>query len=174
MKVTGYRLRQAIKEMETQRDLLAARFADCLKEFEGEEKPDPLDVMGLYQQAEIELATLQSAQAEYNVQVTVYPHMPVGGTKASMTLSEAIKQVGGAGRVEKMWKTAALGPKNRYGYESDSRDRDAVVAKKKISAEGAGKMAKRAGKWASSLREAIQLGNATELDIEGLDPTLFE
>jgi hypothetical protein len=166
MKVTGYKLRQAIKEMETARDLLAARFADCLKEFEGEEKPDPIDVMKLYEAAEKDLASLQTAQTQYNVLVRV-PGLGI-------LLSEAIKQVGGAGRVEKMWKVVATGPKNRYGFESDSRSKDMIVAKLKVSAESAGGLAKRAGKWASSLREAIQLGNAIEVDIEGLDPELFE
>ena len=170
MKTTGYKLRHAIREAQSLRDITASQWDDCLHVFPGEEKPSPDRVMRNFIAVEQRLARLQSAQDRYNLAVTV--QVP-GGT---MTLCEAVKRVGGAGRAEKMWRATAGGTKkDKYAYGNDLvRNADQVRATPTVGVESALAMAKDMGRFAAALREAIEVGNATEVEIEGLDPSLFE
>jgi hypothetical protein len=172
MKTTGYKLRHAIREAEHVKNLAASRWDDSLHAFEDELafKATPSTLMAQYVECENRLAALQLAQTRYNLGVTV----DVLGTK--MTLCEAVKRVGGAGRAEKMWRSAAGGEKKDVysrGREL-TRSTDEVRAMRTISVDAALAEAKRAARFASALREAIEVGNSTELDIEGLDASLFE
>ena len=168
MRVTGYKLRMAIREVTHTRDIAASQFDGSLQMFQGEQKETPERVMANYRKAEDTLAELQTAQCKYNLAVTV----PVLDQK--MTLCEAVKLVGGAGRAEKMWRSAAAGEKRDRWDRKDTRNKDEEYAVKTISTEVATALAKRAAKYASALREAIHVGNACEVEIEGLDPSLFE
>lgn len=165
MKVTGYKFQHALRELAHTRDIAAGQFDDCLKVFPGESKLHPTTVMIRFQAAEAQIAKLQTAQADYNLQVQVRV------LDQTMPLSEAVKLVGGAGRAEKMWRDVAAPKKDRYG--SDTRDTTSIVAQRTISTEEAAAEAKKAARWASALREAIQVGNATELEFQ-LDVALFE
>lgn len=167
MQVTGYRFQHALRELGHARDIAAGQFDDSLKVFPGETKARPQDIMKTYLDAEGKIARLQTGQAIYNLKVRVKV------LDQAMTLSEAVKLVGGAGRAEKMWRSVAAPVKDRYGYDRDTRDATAIVSEKTISTNEAAVLAKAAARWASALREAIQTGNATEIDIE-LDPALFE
>ena len=167
MKVTGYKLQHALRELSHARDIAAGQFDDSLKVFPGEVKPKPQAIMTAYLGAEAKIAKLQTGQALYNLKVQV----DVLGKR--MTLSEAVKLVGGAGRSEKMWRSVAAPVKDRYSYDKDTRDATAIVSQKTVSTVEAATLMKEAARWASALREAIQMGNATEIDIE-LDPELFE
>lgn len=168
MKVTGYMLQNTLRELQHTRDMAASQFDGSLKAFDGEEDKDPRAVMAAYLDAEARIATIQTAQARYNLEVVV----PVVGFKV-MSLSEAVKRVGGAGRAEKMWRSAAVSKKDDYSYHKDSRSKDEEYAKNTITPQEALDLAKKAAKFASALREAIQVGNSKELEIEGLDPALF-
>lgn len=167
MKITGYRLQHTLRELAHTRDIAAGQFDDSLKVFPGEMKARPQDIMTAYLDAEGKIARLQTGQALYNLKVQV----DVLGKR--MTLSEAVKLVGGAGRAEKMWRSVAAPKKDRYSYERDTRDATAVVATATVTTAEAATLAKEAARWASALREAIQTGNATEIEME-LDPALFE
>jgi len=167
MKITGYKLQHVLRELAHTRDIAAGQFDDSLKAFPGDQKRSPIEVMRDYQDAETKIAKLQVAQSTYNLKVTVKV------IDQQMPLSEAVKLVGGAGRAEKMWRTVAKPVKDRYGYDSDTRDANVLVAVKTITVVEAAKLAKDAAKWASALREAIQVGNASEIEIE-IDPALFE
>lgn len=162
MKVTGYKLLQAINEQRQQRDAAAARFNGSIMSFPNEKRQKPQKVYDDFIFAEQQLAKLQVAQARYNLSVDV----KVGFD--TMTLHEAIKRVGGAGRGEKMWRTASTPREDKYSYREETRDKDAVVMERQISYEAADELRKAAGKNAAALREAIAVGNATvrELDIE--------
>lgn len=170
MKVTGYQLRHAIREAEHMKNLAASHWDDSLFLFEGEEKATPGLLMAKYDTCEDRLARLQTAQARYNLKVEV----DVQGTK--MTLCEAVKRVGGAGRAEKMWRTAAGGEKkDRYTQDRERvRNVDEIRAQRAIDVEEALRHASRAAKYAAALRQAIEIGNSTEVKIEDLDPSLFE
>lgn len=167
MKVTGYKLQHTLRELTHTRDIAAGQFDNSLKFFPGDEKGDPKAVMAAYLEAEAKIARLQTGQALYNLKV------PVDVLGKRMTLSEAVKLVGGAGRAEKMWRSVAAPKKDRYGYDRDERTEGTIVAQRTITPVEAAALAKEAARWASALREAIQTGNAVEVEIE-LDPALFE
>jgi hypothetical protein len=167
MKVTGYKFQHALRELGHVSDIAAGQFNDSLKVFPDDVKTHPTEVMARYQAAEAKIAKLQTLQAQYNLDVTVQ----VQGQP--MTLSEAVKLVGGAGRAEKMWRSVAAPKQDRYGGDRDTRDAGVVVAQKVISTEEAAGHAKAAARWASALREAIQVGNATEMEFP-VDEALFE
>ena len=168
MKITGYKLQHRLKEWHHARDIAAALFADSLHRFHGEEKTSPREAFQAYQVAEDAIARLQTAQARYNLDIVV---APLG---QEMSLAEAVKRVGGAGRMEKMWRSMAAPKKGGYGYGNDLvRNTDEVRAVRTIPPQEAMDHAKKAARFASALREAIQVANATELE-SSLDPKLFE
>ena len=167
MKVTGYKLQHAIRELSHARDIAAMQFDNSLKAFPDEEKPHPEAAMRAFLDAEGTMARLQVVQGDYNLRVKVQV------LSQRMPLSEAVKLVGGAGRAEKMWRGAAGTKKERYSYDRDERAEGTIVATRTISVETAAAEAKKAAKWASALREAIQVGNATEVEFD-VDVTLFE
>ena len=170
MKVTGYTLREAIKRWELRRDTAATQFTKALNKFDGEIKASPDDVMKDFNRAEDALSSLQTAQAAYNLANRVQVQAKV------MTLGEAVKRIGGAGRAEKMWRVAAAGKKDRYGSNDAEtvRNKDEIRAIAVVSTNHAMTCAHEAAKFASALREAIGVGNAQALEIESLFPALFE
>lgn len=171
MNVTGFLIREAIKRWELRRDAAAAQFDDSLTKFKEEEKQHPTDVSAAVELAEQAVARLETAQTKYNMTVMV----EVQGKK--MTLCEAIKRLGGASRVEKMWRKAATPAKGRYDYltpttERDpTKDRAVATMLKKDMVDRANKAAVVTG----SLRAAIAKGNGTEVAPEaiGLEASLL-
>lgn len=162
MKINGYKLQQAIREAMIERDTLAARFEPALTHFPGEDPENPIHTARNFQQAEKRLCALQTAQARYNLAVKV---SPLGET---MTLCQAIKLVGGAGRMEKMWRSAGTPKKDRYSYREETRDKDTVVAMKTLTTNEIDRERKAAHRWAAALRTAIAGGNAVEMDLSDI------
>lgn len=171
MKTTGYGLREAIKQQELRRDTAAGAFNGSLKKFPDETKETPQAIVETFTKAERALVALQVAQMRYNLLVQV----EVSGEK--LTLAEAIKRVGGAGRIEKMWK-GAIGDTKRNSYmdpdETRNLDEKIVRAIRTVPAQEAVKLTTAAGKKASTLRAAIAIANGKEVEIENLDSSLFE
>lgn len=161
MKISGFRLQQAIKVQVDRRKLAEARFDGSLKKFPDEKKPDPRDLMKEFEDAERQIALLQTAQARFNLTVEV----EVQGKR--MTLQEAVKLLGGASRVERNWTKAAAEENDRYADRV--RDKDSIIAQRQVEPEKCAEFAKTAARKVRALRYAIQKGNATELDISGLD-----
>lgn len=166
MKVNGYRLQHALRELEHSREVAAQQFNDNILQFASASDNLSLpDVFARFTRLENQIARVQTAQTQYNlsVQVTV-----LGET---MPLLQAVKLVGGAGRAEKMWRDTVKGKKNdRYSYgNTDQRSKDAEYAVRSVSVDEAMKHAQHAARIASALREAIQVGNATEIELDGLD-----
>lgn len=177
MKVTGYQLREAIKQHELRRDTSAGEFAGSLKKFPEEVKDEPVKVVERFLAAEGAIAQLQVAQMRYNLAVTVDYDLPLQpAVRGRITLAEAIKRVGGEGRVEKMWRTATSPKTDRYGgyRDEDERDPTRVRAVTTISTSETVKLATVAGKRAGALRAAIATANAKEVEIEDLSGALFE
>lgn len=169
MKVTGYLLREKVREWELRRNMANEQFSASLKKFPDEVKRTPVEVVSDFEKAEKAIAYLQAAQARYNLGVQVNV---LGET---MTLCEAVKRIGGAGRAEALWRSAAGGKKDRYAYRNDDevRKADEVRAVATITQEEAAKQATRAAKYAGAMRAAIATGNATVVDME-LDTALIE
>lgn len=176
MKVTGYMLREAIKQHELRRDTAASAFDGSLKVFPGETKEAPASVVEKFLTAEEAVAKLQTAQMRYNLAVMVEAFVGhYASDKEQTSLAEAIKTVGGYGRAEKMWRSAANpNKKERYGFNDDEMDPTRVRATATITSSEAMKQATFAGKRAGNLRAAIATANAKEVEIEDLSPALFE
>ncbi len=170
MKITGYQLREAIKQQVLRRDTAAQVFPSSLRTFPDEEKDTPASVMNEFLLAEQAVAQLQVAQMRYNLEVQV----TVVGER--MTLAEAIKRVGAPARAEKMWRTATGPRMDRYRSLDDNVEMDPlkVRAKPTMTSKEALSRAQGAAKLAGAYRAAISLGNALEIEISGLDSALFE
>jgi len=154
---------------ELRRKMAGDNFDKSLHSFEGEIKESPQEVVDNFQHADEAVANLQTAQAMYNLSVKV------NVLGEDMTLCEAVKRVGGAGRVEKLWRTAATDKKDRYGYDRELvRNADEVRARRTITLQEAGEMAAEAAKWAGALRAEIAVANSEEVEVEGLNPGLFK
>ncbi len=168
MKTTGYKLREAIRTWELRRKIANDTFDRSLARFPGEDKASPENVHASFVKADRAIAKLQTFQSIYNLKVAV----SVLGE--SMTLCEAVKAIGGAGRAEKLWRTAAVEKADRYSYRGEVRNKDEIHAERTISYESAGALAAKAARFAGALRAGIAAANATEIDIEGLEAYLFE
>lgn len=169
MKITGYKLRETIRMWELRRKMSEENFDKSLHTFDGEDVEDPQTIMVNFKHADDAVANLQTAQAMYNLSVKVN----VLGEE--MTLCEAVKRVGGAGRVEKLWRTAAVNKVDNYSYRNDLvRNADEVRARRTITFQQAGELASKAAKFAGALRAAIAVANSTEVEVQGLNPDLFE
>jgi len=171
MKTTGWQIREALKMWELRKGAAEKQFPESLHKFKGEEKDSPQSLIETYLSAELAVARLQVAQMKYNLAFTVM----VGDE--SMSLAEAIKRVGSAGRVEKMW--GAVKPtstRSRYGMgdEPITRDPTQERAEATLSVKESTKLAELASKRASAFRAAINTGNGREVEITDLDTGLFE
>ena len=169
MKVDGYKIQHSIRELEARRKVLAAQFTDSITHFEDENvEQSPEEFMSEYDDSERKIARLQVFQARYNLAVTV----EVQGIPCS--LHEAVKRVGGAGRIEKMWRSVASPKQDRYAYGPATRNKNEIRAVPTISRNDALKKVITTGRFASAIRAAISKGNATEVEFEDLDASLFE
>src|SRR5690606_25645250 len=111
----------------------------------------PDEILSEFIEAEDAIAKLQTEQLKYNLAVNV----KINGS--DVTLAEAIKKIGGIGRIEKIWKAASKPIKTgRYGHvESQvilSKAKDTVYADRTVSFEEALLKASEAGKEAALLR----------------------
>lgn len=169
MKTDGYALREAIKQWELRKEVAERAFAGSLHKFADEVKETPQQVVDAYLQAEESIAKLQVAQMRYNLAVTV----DVRGQ--AMTLAEAIKMSGSAGRVEKMWKTATPQEQRRHRYDDDlTRTPGQERAEATIDVKTTVVLATKAGKRSGAYRAAIATANAVKVEIEDLNSALFE
>jgi hypothetical protein len=171
MVVTGYALRNAIRRWQLRRDTAAAQFSGSLTKFEGEDKQTPDAVATEFLNAEKAIARLQAAQNEYNGRVKiVVPGMD------NMTICTAVKLVGGAARLEKMWRAVVAPIRERWetsnvslGTRNKTEERAAWTMSTKDMADRTAKAAALTG----ALRSGIAEGNSIKIDIEGLDGTLL-
>lgn len=92
-----------------------------------------------------------------------------------MLLEEAIKRVGGAGRMSKLWRTVSKGTtRDRWtSIQAATRKEGEEKAKPTITKAGALEKAKEAEKFASALRSAIAVGNTTKVSIDWVDENLL-
>lgn len=165
MKVTGYQLREAIRAWELRKSAAEQLVPESLMCFAGQEHEDPAKIIAQVAEAEAKIAEIETVQSAYNLGVTVWV------IDKDITLAEAIKAVGGAGRVEKLWRMAVKGDNNRdrgYGYNELRKEKDTELAKRTISVEVAMKAAALAAQYAGALRAAIAQGNNQEKDVGGL------
>jgi hypothetical protein len=173
MKATGYQIREALRRQGLRRDASAALFDDSLTAFADDQKTHPTNIVENFKRADRAIAALQVAQDQYNL------HMKVkvtegDGTARTITLAEAVKLVGGAGRIEKMWRSAANPKKEHYRYQEEVRKDGEVRAAPVMKVAALLDEADRAARWAGSLRQAIAVANTQEVELalEGLSEAL--
>lgn len=172
MKLNGYQIREGIRRWQLKRDAASNQFDGSLKRFEDETtKPMPTNIMVDFNKADHTIALLQVAQDMYNLAINIEVRLP-SGTPALMTLSE-----GGAGRAEKMWRSAANPSKDRYSSYSvdDVRKADEIRSKPSMSVKDMLDEAEKHARYASALRSALALANAKEVEIQlsGLEPSML-
>jgi hypothetical protein len=161
MKITGYIQREAIKNWELRKNTACKQFQESQWLFEGDAKVSLQALAEAYLQAEQTIARLQTLQAQYNLAV------PVEVLGQAMTLCQAVKLVGGAGRLEKMWRDVAGVSRQQYGYgQMMVRQKDQEFAKRAVDPAEAVERTTTAARLASGLRNAIALGNTRELDMD--------
>lgn len=159
MKTTGNKLRAALKYWEMKLQVLGTTFNDSTYAFQ-DEKKDPVGIMYRIMLAHDAIATIQTAQAKYNLEVICQ----VGGT--TMSLCEAVKRLGMAGQVAGLWKRN-LPEKGRYGYHSDRvRETTQERATSVISQEDMAQRIFDAQNYANNLQTAIATANATEIELD--------
>ena len=174
MLLTGYTLKEAIKMAGLELDAVRSGFDESLFVFAGDKKENPVEVAKKIEELEAKVANLQTAQAEYNLSVTVSVK-GAGNEPSDMPLGAAIRLVGGMGRLAKMWRTAARG-KTRDRWDRsrvETRSKDVEVAEPTITKTEALDQAKNYEKLASALRSAIAVGNTTKLDIAWVGENLL-
>jgi hypothetical protein len=162
-KLTGYQLQEAIRRWELKKNTASKLFEDSLWAFEGDDKASPAELGETFLKAEEAVSELQTLQARYNLSVLV----DVRGAK--MTLCEAVKRVGGAGRHEKLWRTATTNTGHtRFGYGENpmSRKADEIHARRTIGVQDAMDRADDAARYAAALKAAIAQGNGQEREME--------
>lgn len=164
MRYTGYRLQGMIRDAVSARDAVALSFPESIYAFPGADATEsPTALANALADADREVARLQVLQARYNLAVKVR------FDEVTTTLHEVVKLVGGLGRLEKLWRNAArLGTAttDRYDRRPLTRAAGETVAVRQVSIEECFKRAVEAAKLAAEAREAIQLGNATEIELD--------
>ena len=166
MKINGYQIREAIKRWRLQRDLASSQFDSSLYSFESEagNTLSPEQVMKDFEAADRAIARLEEVQQRYNQTVRCDVQ------REEVTLALAVKLVGGAGRREKMWRSASTPKRDRYAYrdETRSRNKDTEYAQRTMSQEDCVTLSKASSRYASALRNAIARANNSEVDIEAV------
>lgn len=157
MLVTGYKIRAALRVLETRKDAAVREFTDSLRKFKDDTKRTPDEIMAEIADLEARIGSLQAAQTTYNQKVVV----DVLGN--SMTLTAAIKRVGGAGKLVSLWKSAE-------GFtgsmDNGMRRADIEVPKPTISAKEVTDRIIKADRYADALRGAIAEGNGVLVDLD--------
>jgi len=170
MKVNGIQLREAIKRWELRAQTASKQFNENVWAFDGDDAPSPEYLAAEYAKAQESVARIQAAQSRYNLLVTLD-----FGSDEKITLCEAVKRIGGAGRLDKMWRAAANNTgRDRYSIRENQRNSDTIYAKRQISVEKCVKEANEASKRSAKLRSMIAIGNTAEVELENLEPELFE
>jgi hypothetical protein len=178
MEVTGYQIREALNRYEARAKTAEQQFKDTLFAFEGDRNTiSPKSVVTNYSEAQEAICALQVLRAKFNLETQV----SVSGYSQPIPLALAVKLIGPADRVAKMWREATTyNGRDRWSMGSTlSRDKDSEYAQRTISVEEATKLADVASSNATALRSAIAEGNARKIKIgEGTDfpniPKLFE
>ena len=177
MITTGYKLQAAIKRAKAAREIKNHVFNENLFQFDSEKEKNVNneEVWTSFLKEENRLVKLQTLQQEYNqaVKVKVFDE--------EITLSEATKRVGVAARAERIWKQAAKGSvyktrSSRRGWGEDTskiREEGKEYARAVFEVDYCTEKAKVYGSVSGALREAVQTGNAVEVDLAGASEELF-
>lgn len=162
---TGYQIRERIRLL-TQKLTVERRLWDRAKTFfksEGEIPPDLEAIASNIYNLETELVHWQEAQTKFNLAVYIE-----GTAYGRISLTFAIKLLGRATRMQRMWE-ALLSDVSKPSWMSDdskTRDKTKEVAVSSVSDEKAAALAAEYATEVSDLRAIIARGNANEMVID--------
>lgn len=165
--INGYRIREALKQWHNRRQIASTQYNTSLYYFEGEDHLPLVQVVKNFRLADENYAKLQELQQWYNARVMVETKN-ADGKPVMMSLSYAVKVLGGAGRIEKMWRDACSDKQDRYGssYGRDrERDKDKEYAKRSVSIPEATNLVEAASRYSMFLRSEIARANNTSVNI---------
>lgn len=180
--VNGVTLREALKRWEMRREAVAKQFdgsffkrpAEVEKARKSGGLVGPEAVATEFARCERAVATLQAAQARYNLDTTV--SVAVGGETLRMSLAEAVKTVGGLGRIEAMWRKAANAVDDPYENQRihySETDRKIDWPERQLALHKVVERATEAANHTGAVRGAIAVGNTREM-LMTLDPDLLK
>lgn len=157
MELTGYTISKAIRNWTTRRDTTKSMI-DNPSWFSSNGDTQGLPhLLERFEKADEAIAKLQVIQAGYNLGVKVT--IPGEG---ELTLSEAVKRVGGIVRSEKMWKDFSTARRGDLDQTSTKLDPNVAI-----------KRATEKTKLISEFRSAIAIGNNVHTCMD-VDASLFE
>lgn len=165
MRVTGYKLREAINLARMKLDAFRPSFKKSLVSFDPSTADKPDDIAKEIKSLEDKVLRLCVVQEMFNTSVYV------NVVEEHMTLLEVLKRIGLAERMRKMWLEGIK--EDRYSVRDTYRDKSAEYATAMVSEKDILKQADHWAREASRMRAALSEGNSKEMDIEGLDEGLF-
>jgi hypothetical protein len=166
MRVTGNQLRAALKLWEMRLNVAVQQFETSIYAFPGEDK-NPLTAMNMIEKAHAAIATIQTAQTQYNLLVELNWN---GNT---IPLTSGVKSLGMASHEAKLWRSA-LPKKDRYDSIRDkTRNAEEIIATVVIPLERMAQYAFDKQKSATELQSAIATANATLIEIQGFPAELL-
>lgn len=112
MKVTGYQLKEAIKRWEARKKPLLREFRNSFFRKPSQSGRLPLEIEKDIALVETSIASLQESQAKYNLAITVSYFL--FGEEKRMSLMNAVKTIGGIGRMEGLWKAESSKEEDPY------------------------------------------------------------
>ena len=120
--------------------------------------------MAKFEEADKAMARVEEIQQRFN------QHVSCDVENVELSLAYCVKMVGGAGRREKMWRSAAVKKRDRWGGNTPNleRSKDSEYASRTIPQNECLNKAKEASSFATALRSAIAHANATKVDLEKL------
>jgi hypothetical protein len=142
--------------------MLYTRFDLNTSRFPGETKEDAVEIARQIEEAEAEVARLQSVLTRYNVSVNVTFF------EQTMTIMEATRLIGALGRLEKRWRTwvcdTSVESTGRFGT-SNERDMGKVYREHTLSFDERSAQHARAESRVRALRLALDTANAIPMDV---------
>ncbi len=149
----GNRFKLNLKLWMDRRASLLSQWNDSIWAFLGEKKVGTKELAEKIVEAENSIASLQTFQSQFNLQIAFE------WQGKTISLMQAIKMIGGAGRLEKMWSSASKIKKDQYGYGLPTKKSDEETVTRTISIEDAAKLSSKYTRDAGRLRALIAKGN---------------
>lgn len=158
MIVTGIEIQEALRLWKIRRTAAEAAFPNSFKKYDDEDKASPQELEKELILCEDAISSLETIQSIFNNQVSV----TIKGEDYS--LSYAVRRLGGATRLEKLWSTQVAPEPDRYAARIP-RSVEHVIEKQTITTKEITKSATGAAQVSSLFRRAIAAGNASRIDV---------
>jgi len=165
MRVTGFKLREAIQLAKMKLDAFRPKFKKSLVSFFPETAEKPFSIAVKIKDMENKILRLSVVQEMFNTSV----YVDVNGEP--MTLLEVLKRIGFSDRMRKMWLEA--NKEDRYSRSDVCREKGVEYATSMIGEDDVLEQVEAWAKETSKMRAALAEGNSKEMDIEGLDEGLL-